>query len=728
MNMNAESSPRRILVTGDVVLDHFLYEGSQRRARSTIRLGTTQKIVPGGAALLFDLLQKIPKLEVAFGLTVNKLDGVIPKGYCVMQPCLRDPKTKDPKAKKEKVWRITQALGFDGVTQPLSAAQAEAENLAKSHDVAVIDDAGVEFRRWPSHGVWPHFVLHGDQELPAWLVLKWSSPIAAGDLWHTLTSGETQDIAPQEIRNPQELLRRTIAVVSINDLRVEPIHVTKALSWERAALDLTEELRASEHLSALRKLRFVVISLDIDGALLAEFPADGEPQFHLIFDPARLEGDFQAPFMGALFGSQTCLTAAIVAHLPPRSATREEAIEALVRGVKSGLCAMRRLLVDGHGTYSEKRESTDPAFPTAALAGEITTDKHAWSYGVTIVNSHKLPSDAWTIVAGSSVGKGSAPLWGLARRVAQRGTKELQDTPYLEFGQLFSIDRSEIESLRSLRRLMIDYMNDRKANKPLSIAAFGPPGAGKSFGVKQLAKAIFADDMPLLEFNLSQFSKPEELHGLFHQIRDRVLEGKLPLVFWDEFDSQDLVWLQLLLAPMQDGKFQEGQVTHPIGKSIFVFAGGTRYRFEDFGQPPEELLRRNREDEIDQWKNRFRAKKGPDFKSRLAGYINVLGPNRRDSQPNTPDDITFPVRRALLLRVHLGIDANAPLNIDPGLLTAFLEIDRYRHGARSLEKIAEQVRHASRTGEFGRSDLPPRSLLDLHVDAARFLSLLENAP
>ena len=33
------------------------------------------------------------------------------------------------------------------------------------------------------------------------------------------------------------------------------------------------------------------------------------------------------------------------------------------------------------------------------------------------------------------------------------------------------------------------------------------------------------------------------------------------------------------LAPMQDGRFQHGQLNHSIGKCVFVFAGGTSLSF-----------------------------------------------------------------------------------------------------------------------------------------------------
>ncbi|MBK8280226.1 MAG: hypothetical protein IPK94_09000 [Saprospiraceae bacterium] len=55
--------------------------------------------------------------------------------------------------------------------------------------------------------------------------------------------------------------------------------------------------------------------------------------------------------------------------------------------------------------------------------------------------------------------------------------------------------------------------------------------------------------------------------------------GKTPLIFFDEFDtaynSKALGWIQYFLAPMQDGVFKDGEKLHPLGKAIFVFAGGT---------------------------------------------------------------------------------------------------------------------------------------------------------
>ena len=72
------------------------------------------------------------------------------------------------------------------------------------------------------------------------------------------------------------------------------------------------------------------------------------------------------------------------------------------------------------------------------------------------------------------------------------------------------------------------------------------------------------------------------------------------------------------IMPMQDGKFKDESGEHPLGKCIFVFAGGTSESFEQFTRP---MSSKNAEEQ-----KTFRDLKAPDFVSRLRGTINVLGP------------------------------------------------------------------------------------------------------
>jgi hypothetical protein len=306
----------------------------------------------------------------------------------------------------------------------------------------------------------------------------------------------------------------------------------------------------------------------------------------------------------------------------------------------------------------------------------------------------------------------------IARRIVLEGVERpLEGVPLGRFGKLLTVDRREIEAFRSIRTLIAEYAHDRRATKPLSIAVFGAPGSGKSFGIAQVAESMLKDQLAIRTFNLSQFSGTVDLFGAFHQVRDLGLAGKLPLVFWDEFDTafdgQPLGWLRHFLAPMQDGAFQEGQIGHPTGRAVFVFAGGTAERMEGFGEGVEE----------------FRRVKGPDFLSRLRGYVNILGPNRQKATAGEHSDPYFIIRRAILLRSILSRERpqllrDGRLDIDPGVLSAFLETRTYRHGVRSIESIVTMSLLSGKT-RYERSCLPASSQLDLHVDAQDFLARIQ---
>jgi hypothetical protein len=281
-------------------------------------------------------------------------------------------------------------------------------------------------------------------------------------------------------------------------------------------------------------------------------------------------------------------------------------------------------------------------------------------------------------------------------------------------GHWSSVDRIEIESMRSVRNIISEYLVSSGRGRPLNLAVFGPPGSGKSFAIKQMASVINPERNRLgsLEFNLSQFHDPADLPNALQQVRDLRLREYLPLVFWDEFDSaldgRELGWLVSFLAPMQDGAFIENGLVRPIGPAIFIFAGGTHATMESFKNRALELP----------------GAKATDFLSRLRGFVDVLGPN-----PDSPDDRTYLLRRAILLRAVL--QRNAPqifsgeeMRIDRSLLDAFLEVPSYLHGSRSMEAIIE-MSAISRKLTFERSTLPAVHQLALHVDADAFMAIVE---
>jgi hypothetical protein len=150
-----------------------------------------------------------------------------------------------------------------------------------------------------------------------------------------------------------------------------------------------------------------------------------------------------------------------------------------------------------------------------------------------------------------------------------------------------------------------------------------------------------------------------------------------------------------------------------------VFAGGTSERMETFGQGLEA--------------EEFRAAKGPDFISRLKGYVDIQGPGRQKAAPGVESDPHYIIRRAILLRSILKRsagqlfekqDGRELLNIDRGVLRAFLQTREYKHGVRSIEAIIAMSQLAGKTA-FERSSLPAEAQLNLHVDGQDFLALVQ---
>jgi hypothetical protein len=439
-----------------------------------------------------------------------------------------------------------------------------------------------------------------------------------------------------------------------------------------------------------------------------------------------MEGEWGRYHGGYMIGYNSCLTAGIVREL------MLDAVQPnMSRGIQSGIHAMRSLHAEGYGNGDSSLEEIRLAFPAIGIARKLAGDAECVATATVRNPTPALPVEVPTTVPAEAVclwtilaDKYPESLENVAERIVREGLEPaLPGVPVGRFGKLKTVDRKEIESLHSISSLIREYC-ERYQQTPLSIAVFGPPGSGKSFAVKEVAASVLPGQIEALNFNLSQFGDTGDLYDAFHQARDKALTGKIPLIFWDEFDThlqhQSLGWLRYFLAPMQDGEFQEGQIRHPIGRSMFVFAGGTSYSMEAFGANLDE--------------NERRAVKLPDFVSRLKGFLNILGPNQQESALGQNADPYYIIRRAIILRSDferfvpqlLHHEGNKRvLSIDQGVLRAFLLTREYKHGARSIEAILAMSQLAGKTS-FERSSLPPEAQLNLHVDGHDFFALMHH--
>lgn len=731
------------VVTGDVTIDWNV--GRLRTAREGVvgwNADDTARACwqRGGAMLLADVIEAVAQMlrrrrdasyEVR-GISlpsgpIHPADDRFHHSYAMWAPFICSERVPGD---RKWVWRVEEFLGLD---QARSSGNSGANDWRQvkddpaEADLVVLDDAGLGFRDQPH--LWPRAIKA--KQGPGWILVKMASLVAEGPLWEHLISNCAD---------------RLVIVIPVNDLRRTEVHISRELSWERTAQDLFWELAHNPNddpkVNALSRCAHVVISFNTVGALLLSRPRvssdahdlSASQDCKLFFDPMLVEGMWGQDHPGGTIGYTTCLTAGIARQL--MLAPHKPDID---KGIQSGVAATRKLHLDGYGTQDPSTPLNPPAFPTKTIAAELAKSKAPLAVASVqdpVRSLHEsAPGDErtsqagfWTILDDLCDGRQDQQVERIGRleEVARRIVLEepgvaVQGVPLGQFGSLVTADRREIEGYRSIRTLIAEYCRQPQKS-PLSIAGFGPPGSGKSFGVEQVANSVRRGAIEKCTFNLSQFNDPSELVDALHQVRDIGLSGKIPLVFWDEFDTslgdQEFGWLRHFLAPMQDGSFHSGQITHHIGPSIFVFAGGTNARMADFD--------RGREHED------FRKAKGPDFVSRLKGYVNIMGPNPYD-EIDPARDPHYLVRRAIMLRSLLR--RNAPqlfeepngegqLNVDSGVLRAFLHTGQYKHGVRSMEAV---ISMSTLTGKsrFERSCLPAEAQLDLHVDGLEFLALVQ---
>ena len=283
-----------------------------------------------------------------------------------------------------------------------------------------------------------------------------------------------------------------------------------------------------------------------------------------------------------------------------------------------------------------------------------------------------------------------------------------------QVGALRTTDPAEIAPVVTLQGVMESYVTKESFKRPLCIGVFGPPGAGKSFAVEQVARVISkqldSDPFELFEFNLTQFSGPEEINSAIDLVRASVAKGKVPVAFWDEFDcmydGNEFGYLRYFLPSMQDGVTYVHGIPRYIGRSVFVFAGGVKYSWDAM----EEMLKQS----DPQAQRLVKVLKIPDFMSRLRVVMDIDGIDipetllRDSANPEELEELRrILLKRAFIIAHQMNSHWKKAARKTSGLLLRLL-IAEYKYGARSIEAVIE-ASHAANRLVYGLPELitPP---------------------
>ena len=547
-----------ITVAGDICIDRLQFPTRAKDSGLNWELypGTCLIAKPGGALLLTEFLQR------SSGITVlsPKLDEIenISSEQIIQSNAELElfPYSTDPKDKNKLVYRIKQFRGFNGPNKS-APGLVSIKNDDSDSQIVVLDDAGNGFR--DNSQYWPKAITeNGKKPL---IIYKISRPLTQGKLWEHICKKHSDKL---------------IVIVNADDLRSSGVNISRCLSWEKTALDFVWQMASNPILLPLANCSNLIVVFGLDGAIHYT-RKNNKVESRLYFDPLTIEDEFKTKYPGEMQGLSSMFVAAIAINIAC-SINNKETCDLICEGIRSGITSSRNLFKCGFGG-----NVNHPGFPNGEFF--LEGDEQDNIADIIIPNPTVLePADPnfWCILKEI---KGTQ-LEEIAYDIVVKGEKSaLSQVPVGQFRDLKTVDRAEIESFRSISNLMREYIYAQKSSRPLSIAVFGSPGSGKSFGVTEVASSIAPNLIVKVEFNVSQFKSSTDLISALHRVRDIALDGKVPLVFFDEFDSAfegKFGWLKYFLAPMQDGSFREGETIHPIGKSIFVFAGGICNNFASF--------------------------------------------------------------------------------------------------------------------------------------------------
>ena len=331
-------------------------------------------------------------------------------------------------------------------------------------------------------------------------------------------------------------------------------------------------------------------------------------------------------------------------------------------------------------------------------------------YAETLKKKHRLP--------GGPLGVVIEVLHHLKEEVSwKRGFDSMR---LFSVGNLRTTDPVEIEPIITLKRVMDSYIRRETFQRPLCVGVFGPPGSGKSFSVKEVARVIGQkiDQNPFefFEFNLTQFGSPEEINSAIEPIRASVAKGKVPIVFWDEFDCRydhhEFGYLRYFLPSMQDGVTYVHGAPYNIGRSIFVFAGGVKSSWDEM----ESLIHSEDHDQVRLAQNL----KIPDFMSRLRVVIDIDGIDlseqilKNTATAEELDDLRrILLKRAFIIAHQMDTHWKKAARKTSGLLLRLLLAD-YKFGARSIEAVIEASGAADRL-VYGLPELIAPSAARIHA-------------
>jgi hypothetical protein len=145
------------------------------------------------------------------------------------------------------------------------------------------------------------------------------------------------------------------------------------------------------------------------------------------------------------------------------------------------------------------------------------------------------------------------------------------ETSELALRSYVTLDSEHVKDIREILNKILLYSRDQTQRRPLNFLMFADPGSGKSHFVKCIAERLWNRNISAVVCNMATFQNYEDFLHPIEAVRNLKVQDKLPILFIDEFDSDNRNYA-FLLPLLWEGQIQLANRELKLGKIVIILA------------------------------------------------------------------------------------------------------------------------------------------------------------